>query len=81
MKRYGLVLGLGLLAAVPLSRAEAASAPALPTGGIELIAQGCGPGGHRDRFGYCRPNYAPPPRYRGCPPAYHPTPYGCRRNY
>ena len=45
---------------------------------ITLVSGGCGPGGFRDRFGYCRPRFA---RARFCPPYTHPTPYGCRRNY
>lgn len=48
---------------------------------IEQVRDGCGPGGFRDRGGYCRRGgyRAPPPRMR-CPPYTHPTPYGCRRN-
>ena len=46
---------------------------------IELASGGCGPGGHRDAYGYCRPNARP--IYRRCPYRYHPTPYGCRPNF
>ena len=38
-----------LLAAIAAGAALAAVAPA-------EARQGCGPGGHRDRAGYCRPN-------------------------
>ena len=44
---------------------------------IDLVAQGCGPGGFRDRFGRCVGR----PVYRRCPPGLHPTPRGCRPNY
>jgi hypothetical protein len=45
MKKF-LMIALGLGAAV------AAAAPASASGG-------CGPGGHRNRFGECRPNRGP----------------------
>lgn len=49
----GAVLGLG-----PIERGEIGSATA-------LAAQGCGPGFHRNVYGYCRPNaYAAPGYYR-----------------
>lgn len=63
--------------------ATSLSGSTLPGAGpIIKVEGGCGPGGHRDRFGYCRPNgyYAPPPRYYRCPPYTHPTPYGCLRD-
>ena len=41
-----------LLAAIALGAALTAVAPA-------DAAQGCGPAGHRDWRGICRPNYAP----------------------
>ena len=34
---------------------------------VVLVEGGCGPGGHRDRYGNCRPNFRPPYR-RPCPP-------------
>ncbi len=47
---------------------------------IVRIADGCGPGGHRDGFGRCVPNYRR--FYRGCPPGFHLNPYGrCRPNF
>jgi hypothetical protein len=55
----------------------AASAARLD-GPIIRVEGGCGPGGHRDHWGNCRPNYYPHPR--PCPPYMHPTPYGCRPN-
>lgn len=54
--------------------------PAVGAGNITLIAQGCGPGGFRDRFGRCFYR-RPPPFRRFCPPGTHPTPVGCRPNY
>ena len=59
-----------------------AAAPMSSSAAIVLAAEGCGPGGFRDRFGRCfyrRPG--PPPFRRFCPPGTHPTPYGCRRNF
>ena len=82
--------GLAILvfsAAVGLAGAQAASAAPFPSGvmapsgGIILVDGGCGPGGFRDYYGYCRPKrfYAPPPpRYFRCPYGFRPTPYGCR---
>ena len=69
----GFGFGLTAVRAAPVAAGRIA-----PGAGIVLVEGGCGPGGHRDRFGYCRPNYVPPPRYYRCPPYYHPTPYGCR---
>lgn len=75
------------LALCSTSSVHAAPGMALPrSGSIELVSGGCGPGGHRDPYGYCRPNgpygygYGRPV-YRGCPPGMHPTPYGCRPNF
>lgn len=72
----GMSMAGGAQAASPAS-ARMLSVPA--SGAIELVSGGCGPGGFRDRFGYCRPIRGPV--YRGCPPGFHPTPYGCRRNF
>lgn len=60
-----------------------------PDSAIVAVRDGCGPGGHRDRFGRCVPNYrpyyAPPPRpyYRPCPPGFHfgPRAGRCFPNY
>ena len=87
MRRFvglGCVLGLTLAG---LSGAQAAvdlSGPAVDRGSIINVEGGCGPYGHRDPYGRCRPNRPPPPPpgyYRRCPPGLHPTPYGCRPNY
>ena len=76
----GSCLGLGF-GATP---AQAASAlPAFQgtvSPSITLVEGGCGPGGFRDRFGYCHPRRVFQ-RYVGCRPGFHPTPYGCRPNY
>ena len=77
------VLSAALLSASCLAGASASAATSevLPTqrdAAIVLVDGGCGPGGFRDRFGYCRPK----PIYRRfCPPGFHGTPYGCRPNY
>lgn len=56
------------------------SAPLPASSAIVLVDGGCGPGGFRDRFGYCRPK--PRGYYRRfCGPGFHPTPYGCRPNF
>ena len=71
-----LMLGLGVAGA---AQAAPLTLPTAPSPGIENVMQGCGPYGHRDRYGYCRPNgYRPRP---ACPPGWHLTPYGCRRNW
>ena len=44
------------------------SVPALPGHDAVIpVRDGCGPGGFRDGYGYCRPIYRP----RACPPGYH----------
>ena len=50
-------------------------APNLASGDVTLVAQGCGPGGHRGPYGHCRALYT-------CPPGWHTGPYGkvCTRN-
>jgi len=70
-------LGLGITAAQAATGFSGVTPGRSP---IVKVEGGCGPGWHRDRFGNCRPNYVPPPRYYRCPPYYHPTPYGCRPN-
>ena len=75
-----LTAGLGL---VGMQAAHAAPGLGSVTGGNDLLVQvegGCGPYGHRDGYGYCRPNRPPPPYRRFCPPGMHMTPYGCRYN-
>jgi hypothetical protein len=80
------LFALTLAAGLGLGLANAQAATSLPGAGstgvnspIVKVEGGCGPYAHRDRFGYCRPNYPPPPpRYYRCPPYMHPTPYGCR---
>ena len=74
-----LFAGAGLLGAPQAQAATSLGHPVLGQPSIEHVAEGCGPGGVRDRFGRCRPAYRPV--YRGCPPGTHPTPYGCRRNF
>ena len=69
---------------------------AAPDGAIVPVRDGCGLGGHRNRFGRCVPNhgpryvipvpyYAPAPRvfYRPCPPGFHfgPRTGRCFPNY
>jgi hypothetical protein len=66
--------GLALLTtgaqAMPLAAIDASNGAV-----IIQVAQGCGPGGHRGRFGHCRPLY-------DCPPGWHTGRYGvhCFRN-
>jgi hypothetical protein len=49
---------------------------------VTPVAGGCGPGYHRNPYGYCVPNYYygprpyPPPPPRACPYGYRPDPYG-----
>ncbi|MFC0283738.1 GCG_CRPN prefix-to-repeats domain-containing protein [Camelimonas abortus] len=76
-----------------VAAAEAAPAIPAPHGvrvpGVELVAQGCGPGWARDPWGYCRPyrylppppppppwRYGPPPPWRYGPPPPPPWRYG-----
>lgn len=73
-------LAVGLLVSAPQAQAQPAAFP-LASADIQLVSGGCGPRGHRDRFGYCRPNRPPPRAYRQCPRGFHPTPYGCRRSW
>ena len=75
-------------ACLPAAAGPAVTGPGAtaPAGGIVLVDGGCGPGGFRDYYGYCRPKriYAPPPpprRFYGCPYGFRPTPYGCRPLY
>lgn len=71
----GLMLLAGPAAALPV-------APAPATAGIELAAQGCGPGWARNRFGRCRPMMRPymaPRRFYRQRCVVRQTPYGFRR--
>jgi hypothetical protein len=74
-------LAAALLGVVPPDAAQSAPAAWLPRpfpkSDVLLVAQGCGPGLHRDRYGYCVPNgpvVLPP----ACPPGYRLGPYGRR---
>lgn len=71
-----------LLAASALFVLASAPSQAMPipatgpaTNGVTLVAQGCGPNGHRGPYGHCRRLYT-------CPPGWHTGPYGkvCTRN-
>ena len=76
-----LFTSIGLVGASEARAAVAFDQPNLAQSQIQLVADGCGPGGFRGPYGRC--HYPPPPPryYRGCPPGTHPTPYGCRPNY
>ena len=65
LKRLGAVALVAAGLAAPLATAGAAEA-----------RDGCGPGGHRGPYGYCRPNFGPRPYY--APYAYRPAFYGPR---
>ena len=75
----------GGLAGIALGTASDAA----PDGAIVSVRDGCGPGGHRDPYGRCVPNYrpyyGPPPRpfYNPCPPGFHfgPRAGRCFPNY
>ena len=76
------------MAALSIMPAPSQAAPSAQPGvitvsGVTLVAGGCGPNGYRAANGHCYPRRPPPHYYRrrACPPEYHPTPYGCRRNY
>ena len=82
---------IALAAALPAAGVASAQAMPLPApagtgGGIVEVSGGCGPGGHRDFYGRCLPNYYRPfyrPVYRVCPPGFHLGPYRgrCFPNY
>jgi hypothetical protein len=69
------LLGLAMAAAVTVPVVAAPVAPPVAppdhagSGSIILVEGGCGPNGHRDYYGYCRPNYYR--AWRPCPPGYH----------
>ncbi len=73
------LLAVSAAQAAPIAIHEGLAAPA-----IIQVEGGCGPGGFRAANGLCYPRRPPPPpRYYGrpCPPGFHITPYGCRRNF
>jgi hypothetical protein len=65
---------LFVLASVP-SQAMPLPAAGPDIGNVTLVAQGCGPGGHRGPWGHCRALFT-------CPRGWHTGPYGkvCSRN-
>ena len=77
----------GLMSLGAISQAQAAPAfgphAVVSSGNVDitLVAQGCGPGGVRGRYGRCVYRRPPPPPMRRCPPGMHPTPGGCRPNF
>lgn len=83
MRRLALAAAVSLAAITAGASAQAMSV--LPSGpldnGITRVEGGCGPGGHRDPYGRCVPNFRPR-YYRACPPGMHLNPYGhCRPNF
>lgn len=84
------VLAAGAVALLSFVSLNAQAFPVAPTPSagpdLTLVAQGCGPGFHRNEFGRCRPNGPPvvvvepavpvaPPvvvvEPRACPPGFH----------
>ncbi len=66
------------------SQPSASLAPVSDLGAdLTLVSGGCGPRGFRAANGLCYPRRPPPWRYRraACPPRFHLTPVGCRRNF
>ncbi len=43
------------------------NAPSAASSDLILVADGCGPGFHRGRWGHCRPNW----EHRVCAPGWH----------
>jgi hypothetical protein len=70
------------MAAALISPTLAAPTVAPPAGGASSIIRvegGCGRDYHRDRGGYCRPNWREwEPGWRACPPGWHVGPQGRR---
>ena len=64
---------LGLIVAAALALPAQGGVTAGPrvsgTDGVILVEGGCGPDAHRDREGYCRPNYRE--ERPVCPRGYH----------
>ena len=87
MRTFALIALAAALPAAGMASARAMPLPALAgaDGGIVEVSGGCGPGGHRDFYGRCLPNYRPlyRPVYRACPPGFHLGPYRgrCFPNY
>ena len=78
------IFAVGVGAVLSLAGMPATAMPVAPGSGvtapIEFVADGCGRGNFRDRFGYCRQRpYGPPPGY-GPPQGYGPG-YGPPRAY
>ena len=79
------ILAASITLGALLTGTAAEAMPALQSGavdnGITQVAGGCGPGGHRNGYGRCVPNFRGGFR-RGCPPGMHPIGYGrCRPNF
>jgi hypothetical protein len=66
-----------LIAFSPIGAQAFPAAPPASESEIVLVAQGCGPGWARDRFGICRPMRGPIVRPRAC--WWVQTVYGPRR--
>ena len=79
MFKHVFAASLLLAGAAPPVLARTIVAPAqasvAPHGDIVEISGGCGPYGHRGRFGECRPNFY---HHRACPFGFHLGPYGRR---
>ncbi len=77
MKSISKLLSASALLVLASASSQAMPIPAanLASGDVTLVAQGCGPGGHRGPYGHCRALYT-------CPPGWHTGPYGkvCTRN-
>ena len=78
-------LGWAALAAVaigglssPAMAMPVAPAPSFTASDVTLVADGCGPFGHRSHFGYCKPNGPGPggPGFDGPPRVYGGYGYG-----
>ena len=87
MRTFALIALAAALPMAGMASARAMTPPALAGthGSIVEVSGGCGPGGHRDFYGRCVPNFRPfyRPVYRACPPRFHLGPYGgrCFPNY
>jgi hypothetical protein len=81
MTRFGFIAAAALFGTAVSASAMPVPPVTTDAGGIVQVAGGCGPGGHRNPWGACVPNYRPV--YRACPPGMHLGPYGgrCFRNF
>ena len=79
MVKFAFLAAMALGVASPAQAAPISIAPFQPD--VVLVRDGCGLGGHRTPRGFCAPNGYGNPFFRGCPYRFHPTPYGCRRNF